>query len=170
MAYSRLIAGTSITWINTGGDYVLTLTSLGNNAVRQGDKSGSIVDGTYGRPEFLEFFLETACNVAGTNYTSIDLFIGESDSATAGTNNPGGLSGADGILTNGTQLVWQLRHAGSLSVSNGAGTNVQKARMRLYYPACAYIIPVVANFSGQALHATASNHKLTMTPYYREIG
>lgn len=170
MAYSRLIAGASKTWINTGGDKVLTLTSLVNNAVRQGDKSDSIVDGTYGLPEVLEFLLETACNVAGTNYTSIDLFIGESDSATPGTNNPGGLSGVDGTLTSGTQLIWQLRHAGSLSVSNGAGTNVQKSRFRLYLPLCAYVIPVIANFSGQSLHATASNHKLTMTPFYREIG
>lgn len=169
-SYSRLIPGTSKTWINTGGDKVLTLTSLANGSVRQGDKSASVLHATYGRPEFLEFLFETACNVAGTNYNTVDLYIGESDSSTAGTNNPGGLSGADGALTNGTQLIWQLRQAGSLIVSNGAGTGVQKVRLRLMYPMQEYVIPVVANLSGQALHATASNHKLTMTPFYREIG
>lgn len=163
--YAGLIAGTKITWKSTGGDKAITLTSLANNGVREGAKSNSLNDATYGMPKLLEIFLCSAVGVAATDGKTIPLYIGESDSATAGTNNPGNLTGADAGLTNGDQLVRQLKRAGALSLSNGRGTNIQKQRM-IYLPTCEYIVPVVQNLSGQALSATASDHTIEITPYY----
>lgn len=169
MATSRLVAGTPITWKNTGGNKLLTLTSLANGSAWQGEKSASLVHGTYGLPELLAIFFETALAVAGTNGNTVDLFFGESDSATAGTNNPGNLSGSDAAWSNPAELFGQLRYAGSLIVSNARGTNPQKVRLILPMPTVGYICPAVFNQSGQALHGTASNHALTVTPFYRTI-
>lgn len=166
LAYSDLVAGTAIVWKNSGGDKALTLTSIADQAVREGDKSATLVDGTKGLPELLEFFLESAVGSAATLGKEISLYIGESDSATAGTDNPGNLTGADATVTNGTEYILQLNFAGSLVLSNARGTSTQFQRLR-YKPVQSYIIPVVYNNSGQTLSGTAGNHVLTMTPYYR---
>jgi hypothetical protein len=164
-AYSDLVAGTPVEWSTTGGK-TLTLTSLANAAMREGAKSATLVDGTSGLPELLEFRLESAVGSAATQGLEIELYVGESDNATAGNDNPGNLTGADAGLSNPTELKLQLNFVGSLVLSNARGTNVQKQRLR-YRPVCAYIVPAVYNGSGQTLSGTAGNHKLVMTPYYR---
>jgi len=164
--YSYLEAGSPITWKNTGGDKPLTLTSLANDAAREGDKSATLLDGTKGMPELLEIRLESAVGSAATDGKEIELWIGESDDADAADANPGNLTGADAGLSNPDELKRQLYHGLSLSLSNARGTNVQKQR-GLYYPTCKYIIPVVVNKSGQTLSGTAGNHQLVITPYYR---
>lgn len=166
--YNGLVAGTALTWASSGGDKVLTLTSLANNAAREGDKSPTLVDGTMGMPELLEMRLESAVGSAATNGLEIELHVGESDSATAGNDNPGNLTGADAGLSNPDELKSQLNVVGALILSNARGTNVQKQRFR-YRPLCPYIIPVVVNKSGQTLSGTAGNHKLVVTPYYRKV-
>lgn len=164
--YSDLVPGTPVTWINSGGTYALTLTSLANGAAREGGKSASWVDGTKGMPELIEVLFETAVTSAATTGREVVLFVGESDSATAGTNNPGNLTGADAGLSTPTELTTQLILLGSLILSNTRGTNVQKTRLR-YRPVQPYCTPVVYNDSGVALSGTAGNHKITMTPFYR---
>lgn len=165
--YTFLEAGTALTWKSSGGDKTLTLTSLTNGSVREGDKSATLVDGTKGMPELLEIRLESAVGSAATQGKNINVYIGDSDNSTAGTNNPGNLSGADATVTSGSELLGQLNYVGGLSLSNARGTNVQKARM-IYFPTCAYIIPVIHNDSGQTLSATAGDHQLVITPYYRK--
>jgi hypothetical protein len=166
LAYSDVVAGTAITWKSTGGDKTLTLTSLTNGSAREGDKSATLVDATKGMPEYLEFRLESAVGSAATTGKEINLFIGESDSATAGTANEGNLTGADAGLSTPTELTPQLNFVGALSLSNTRSTNVQVKRMR-YKPLCPYIIPLIYNDSGQTLSGTAGNHQLVMVPYYR---
>ena len=166
-SYPDLEPGTAKTWINTGGDYTLTLTSLTNGSAREGDK-GDFYDATKGYPEVLEILFETAVGSAATDGNTVELWVGESDSATAGTNNPGNLTGADAGVTNGDQLRRQLNLAGAMSLSNGRGTNVQKQRF-VYFPTHRYVIPMVYNASGQTLSGTASNHKITVTPFYRVV-
>lgn len=165
-AYSDLVAGTAQTWTSSGADHVLTLTSIADQAVREGDKSSTWIDGTKGLPEYLEIRFESQVGSAATNGKEIALYIGESDSATAGTANPGNLTGADATVTSGTELINQLNFVGSLVLSNARGTNVQKQRFR-YKPICAYTIPVVYNNSGQTLGSTGTNHVVAITPYYR---
>lgn len=166
--YSHLEAGTKITWASSGGDKTLTLTSLANDAAREGDKSDSLIDGTKGLPELLEILFETAVNATATDGKTVELYIGESDNATAGTDNPGNLTGADAALSNPDELKRQLYYAGALVLSNARTTNVQKQRF-VYFPTCAYVVPLVVNKSGQTLHATAGNHSLEITPYYRKL-
>lgn len=166
--YSGLVAGTAITWKNTGGDKAITLTSLANAAVREGVKSASFDDATYGMPEFLEVLFTSSVAVTITDGKSLPLFFAESSSATAGTDNPANLTGADALLTNGDQLVRQCYRVGALSLSAGRTTSVQKQRFR-YKPVCPYIIPVVQNISGQALGSTAADHSIVVTPYYLRL-
>lgn len=165
--YSYLVAGTPKVWKNTAGDYVLTLTSLADQAARQGDK-GDFNDGTLGLPEVLDIMLETAVAATAANGTVIEMFAGQSDNATAGTNNPSILTGADGSLATPTEYKLQLDFVGSLNLSNARSTNNQKQKFR-FFPTCRYWIPVIFNRAGQALHGTAGNHILTVTPYYRRI-
>jgi hypothetical protein len=166
MPYSDLEAGTPRTWAASGGDETLTLTSLANDAAREGDKSASWVDGTKGRPEVLEIRFESAVGSAATDGREIELYMGESDNATAGSDNPGNLTGADAALSNPDELKRQLRFVGSLVLSNARGTNVQKQRF-WYRPVATYLVPVVVNKSGQSLGSTAGDHKIVVTPYYR---
>jgi hypothetical protein len=165
--YSFLEAGTPIEWSTTGGK-LITLTSLANDAAREGAKSATLVDGTKGMPELLEVRIESAVAVAASWGKEIEVYFGESDSATAGTQNPGNLTGADAAYADSAELKGQLGYVGPLILSNIRGTVVQVQR-HVYYPVCPYIIPVVVNKSGQALSATAGNHKIVVTPYYRKI-
>lgn len=164
-AYSDLVAGTALTWDTVPTTKTITLTSLANGSAREGGKSATLVDGTFGLPEFLEVRLESAVAVAVTN-TELELYFGASDSATAGTANPSNLTGADAGLSNPDELKGQSDFVGALSFSNARGTNVQVARFR-YRPICAYFVPFVVNKTGQALTGTAGNHKIVVTPYYR---
>lgn len=166
--YSGLIAGTPITWQASGGSKTLTLTSLANAAARQGVKSDSLLDGTFGMPEVLEVSFETKAASAVTNGLQTEIYFGESSSATAGTDNPGGLTGADAALSNPSEIKLQLGLVGALNYSNALGTGTQRQRF-IYYPTCICIIPVVVNRSGQAFSSTPGDHILTVTPYYRRI-
>ena len=101
--YSDLLMGTPVEYSTTGGK-LITLTSLANDAAREGAKSASWVDATYGMPELLEVRFESAVAVAATAGKEVELYIGESDHATAGTDNPGNLTGADALLTSPDEL------------------------------------------------------------------
>lgn len=165
--YADLEAGTAVEWSTTGGK-LITLTSLANGAAREGAKSATWVDGTKGMPELLEVRFESAVASAATTGNEAELFFGESDSATAGTNNPGGLTGADAAWANPDEKKGMLNFVMGLPFSNAYGTAVHSKR-GVYYPTQPYIIPVVVDKTGQALSATAGNHKIIVTPFYRRI-
>lgn len=157
--------GTPVTWQASGGTSALTLTSLASAAARQGAKSGSFLDGTKGLPAYLEILFLSKMNAAAANGTFLNLFFGESDSATAGTANPGGLSGTDASLSNPAEVTLQLRPVWAFPLSNALGTGAQSWRS-VFYPRCAYLSPVIVNGTAQALSSTAGDHVLTVTPYY----
>ncbi len=164
--YSYLVAGTPITWKDSGGTYAMTLASLASAAARQGPKSATLVDGTYGMPELLEILLLATMDVAAANGTVLELYLGESSSATAGTDNPGNLSGTDAALSNPSEYKLQLDLVGSLNLSNARGTSQQAQRFR-YFPTCPYIMPVLVNLGGQALDS--AGNEIRVTPYYRTL-
>lgn len=162
---SGLKAGTAITWINTGGTYALTLTSLANDAGRQG------VKGDLGAnwPVQCNVHFETAATSAATDGSPVELYWAASTSATAGTANPGSnLTGADAAVTAPDQVKRQLLFLGPLVLSNTVGTAAQSQRFTLF-PPTRYGFPVVVNKSGVALSATASLHKITVTGIVDEI-
>lgn len=151
--------GTAKSWKSTGGDYAITLTSLASAAAREGGKGD--LGATWSR-RWAVFFTSSVA-VAATNGKEIELYWAPSTNATAGTDNPGNVTGVDAALSNPTELVPQLIFIGSLTLSNARGTNIQKQYF-VFYPPTRYGTPVVQNLSGQALGATAGDHEIRLTP------
>jgi hypothetical protein len=169
--YAPLVAGTPLVWTTSGGDKVITGTSLANAAARQGDKSATLVDASSpakGLPAFLEIVVETKVQSAPTDGLTVDLFLGFSNNATAGTNNPAGLTGADGTLASPASVTPQLTFVGSIICSNAIGTGIQRQDSMFVAPKDAYVIPVLVNSSGQTISATGTDTKITITPWYQQ--
>lgn len=166
--YADYFPGTTKLWKASGGDYTLTLTSLANGSGREGDK-GNFYDAVYGYPSYLAVRFESSVAVAATAGNQVELYFGESDSATAGTNNPGNLTGADAGVSNPDELKLQTFLVGGLTLSNARGTNIQKQDF-MYVPTFRYLIPFVVNKSGQALGSTATDHVISVTPWYARSG
>ena len=167
-SYPTVVAGTAKTW-STTGTYTITLTSLASSSTagREGGK-GDFYDATYGLPEFIVWTFETKMASAPTDATVVELYSGESTSATAGTGNPGGLTGADAAVTNADQRKRQCSFIGSLSLSNNIGTGVQRQHF-VQFPLHRYQVPLVHNNSGTNQSSTAGDHVITATPYYRVV-
>lgn len=166
--YGPLVAGTPKKWTSSGGDHVLTFTSVANAAGRAGDKcsTNDILDATKGLAEVLEVFASCKVQVAPTAGLTVDVYLAFSDSSTAGTNNPGNLSGADAVLSN-VDVLPLLVFVGSIVLSNSIGTGVQQARF-LLQPQDQFLIPVLVNNSGQTASATGTDAFVTITPWYQQ--
>jgi hypothetical protein len=164
--YSDLTPGTAVTWKNTGGTKVLNAKNLANAGIRQGDKSASLIDGTKGLPELLEWTVETKVQSAPTAGKELNLYVGFSSSATAGTDNPAGLGGADAVGPNVDALP-QLTLVGALVMSNNIGTGVQHVAGIPARPEKEYVIPVLYNDTGQSTTNVDGETVITMTPWYR---
>ena len=166
--YAPLVAGTTVKWATSGGNHVLTGTSLGNAAGRAGDKcsTNDILDATKGLAAVLEVWVTTKVQSAPTAGTTLDVYLAFSDSGTAGTDNPGNLSGADAALGN-VDLAPQLVFVGSVVMSNSLGTGVQQQRF-LVVPQDQFVIPVIINNSGQTVSATGNDTQVWITPWYQQ--
>lgn len=164
-AYSDLTPGTAVVWKNTGGDKAMNLKALANAGIREGDKSASLVDGTKGFPEALEVTVETKLASAPTAGNQVVTYLGFSGSATAGTDNPGGLTGADAAVGNADQLL-QLSFVGALALSNALGTGVQR-KVFWVSPKKEYVIPVQQNSSGVSTSNVDGETSITIRPWYR---
>jgi len=159
---------TPITWKNTGGTYALTLTSLANNAAREGGKG----DLTAVHAARYAARLELELAVAAAVGTVVELWWYSSTSATAGTDNTS-------VVITGVDAAWapasgvddnkhMLQFVGALVCSDAAaGTRFRQEFV--FFPALRYGGPVVVNKSGQALSATAANSFLTVIPLEDEV-
>lgn len=162
--YADFFPGTPKIWASSGGDYTITLNSLGTGTGREGAK-GDFQDGTYGNPSFIEWWLEWAASSNPTVGQFVEFWVGESDHATAGTNNPGTLTGADASVATIADYKYQLSRVGILRLA--ATSAVQKASVGILVPKRRYLIPVVVNLSGLTSHATAGNFLVKATPHFR---
>ncbi len=165
------VAGTPITWKSSTGTKVITCTSLAAAASRQGDKSPTLVVSPPGLstailPDFLQVILQLQFTSAATAGKTVDLYFGFSDSATAATDNPGGLTGVDGAGPN-ADVFPQLAFVGSLVASANLSTAVQLQYLTTR-PLDAYFSPVIVNSTDVAFDATALHTILTVVPYYSE--
>src|SRR5690349_5456224 len=98
-----LKAGTTLTWLASGGTYSLTLTSLANDAGREGGKGD--LGANWACQHSVLF--ETKCASAPTNGNAVELYWASSTSGTAGTSNAGGnLTGADAAVTAPDQVKY----------------------------------------------------------------
>jgi hypothetical protein len=154
------VGAVPLTWKNTGGTYGLTLTSVTNGNGRQGAKG----DLGANRARIWDVLFTASVGVAATAGNEIELYWAASDSATAGTDNPGGTGGTDATFnTTPDEYKQQLIFIGSLILSNNAGTGIQKQWFR-FQPPTRYGMPVVVNKSGQTMGSTATDHTVTLTP------
>lgn len=170
--------GTPIVWADVGGDFgdspiagtnQITLVSLANAAARQGVKVG-LGDP---RAEIYEITLRVELDVAATSGLTVDLYMGSSPHTTAGTANPGGLTGADAAYTGtaGDSLadsLKQLDYIGSLICTADAATVVQQQSFK-YSPANQWVMPVVFNQSGQAFEGDDIEMSIIMIPIPPEV-
>lgn len=163
--YSDLLAGTALVWKNTGGDFVMNMKALATAGIREGAKSATLVHVTYGFPELLEIEVETKLQSAPTAGLECPIYLGFSRSSTAGTGNPGGLTGADAAVGNADQLP-MLIFVGSIVLSNALGTAVQRVRL-IAVPKAEYVIPVFQNSSGQTTTNVDGETIISIRPWYR---
>ena len=158
-SYNLLTTGTPLSWKNTGGDAVITLTSLANAAARQGAKLslGAFWDQVW------DVLFTSSVAVSAVAGNLIEIWWASSTSATAGTDNPGSTTGADAALATPAEYKFQLLFVGGLYLTAAATTGIQRQKFTLRPPA-RYGMPVIVNSSGQALGGTAGDHEFRMTP------
>lgn len=150
--------GTSVVWKNSGGDHVLTLTSMATVTGRKGD----VHDWGATFPALVRVQLQTQFGTGPTAGQLVELYwVSSVDNTTFDANTAGG----DGAFTD-TDLNKHLHPIGSLPADNATSVQVKSWLFKL--PA-RYGYPVVYNATGQSLGSTAGNHILTMTPILDEI-
>ena len=172
--------GSVSTWTSAGGSGIggaITCTSLAAGSARQGAKSTTTIvappnGGTNAvPPDFLSVQLTMQFTSAPTAGGAVSVYFGVSPSATAGTSNPGGLSGADAAVSN-IDVFPQLLGAGTLWASNSIGTGVQQQSPVPFVnpdPSNSpYLLPVIYNNASVAFDATAAHTVLTVVPYWRQ--
>lgn len=163
-AVGRQQSGTAKTIKSSGGDVAITLTSVANNAARQAAKLdlGATRAAAYSVAADFEF---AATPTAGA---TVEIWWAPSSSATAGTDNPGGVGGTDsaysGYSSNLAASVIQLQLIGVFVTTAQATATVQKAFVGVLCPTMRYGTLVVYNKSGAAFHSSATNIQIVLTP------
>jgi hypothetical protein len=170
--------GTPIVWADIGGDFgdspiagtvQITLASLASAGARQGVK----VDLGDPRAEVYEVTLRLEWDVAPADGTTASLYFAPSPHATAGTANPGGVSGTDAAYTGtaGSTIAESLQQCDLVCIlpcTNDAAPVVQQVTSR-YRPPARYVSPIVLNEGGQALEGDDVEMSITMIPLPFEI-
>lgn len=143
--------------------------SVVNNAYRQSTKVdlGATRAPAYKVRAALEF---AATPTAGN---TVEFYWAPSHSATAGTGNAGGVSGADsaytGYSSNGDASVKQLMLIGVMTVTAQATATVQIAEVGWFVPPDRYGSLVVKNASGATMHSDSVEMNIVFDPVYEEI-
>lgn len=162
--YFKAENGTAKTAKSSGGDSTITLASLANGSARQGAK----IDLGATRDE--EWAVRLAVEMAATPTAgnTVDVWWAPSSSATAGTDNPGNVTGTDaayaGYSSNLDATLPQLQYVGSLVLTAQATATVQVGEVGRFKPNDRYGSPVIVNRGGSAFHSSDSNIVLTMRP------
>lgn len=163
-AVFRTQTGTAKTIKNSGGDAAITLASLANAAGRQAVKLD------LGATRAAMYRVKASFEIAATPTAgaTIDLYWAPSESATAGTDNPANVTGADaayaGYSSNLTASLKQLQFIGSFICTAQATATVQYGEVGCFSPKARYGSLVVVNNSGAALHTTDTNQAISLIP------
>ena len=174
------VAGTAGTWTSAGGSGfggAITCTSLGSGSLRQGVKSSITIavppNGAASSipPSYFAVALTVQFTSAPVAGGEVAVYLGFSSNPSAGSNNPGGLSGTDAAGPN-VDVLPQLVFCGSLIASNNLGTGVQLSIVGdVANPdpfGSPYICPVIYNNTSVAFNSTAADTILSITPYWRQ--
>lgn len=155
---------------SSGGDALLTLTSVANNAARQSDKIdlGALRAEAYAVECHFEFA------PTPTPGLTVELYWAPSSDADAGDDNPGGISGVDGAYTgyssNLDASLKQLQRIGAFICTAQATATVQKQTLpAAFCPLNRYGTLVVYDKSGAAFHSSATNMAVKFHPIENTI-
>lgn len=162
---TKLIGGTALTWKAASGDADITLASLASTKARQSTKMDF---GPAGVPWSMQYMLRATIESgagAPAKGLAFNFYMGWSDSGTAGTNNPGGLSGADAAYKDSEEDEWtkQLDLIGSLISTNDA-TAKQVKDIGVFTPPMRYGILVVQNIWAVTIETNDDEHKIIAYP------
>lgn len=164
-AVFRQKPGTPKTFKPSGGDVVMTPTSLSNGSYWQSPKVD--LGDTFATVYDVSLNVELAATPTAGN--TISLWWNASSSLIAGTDNQGGCAGTDaaytGYLSNAAASVKQLQFVGDFIVTTQATATIQKGKVQgVLAPTKQYGSFVILNGSGAALHSNAANFAITITP------
>lgn len=154
----------------------IDLTSLGAGAARQSAKVDLNSDITPTTSLATRYSVTVAIemDVAPTSGDLVDVWVGFSNSATAGTANPGGLSGSDAAYsgTAGDSLddsLKQLTFIGSLVATVEIATTVQFQTVGWFVAPERYASFVIDNNTGQAFEGDAVEMGIRIIPFVDEV-
>jgi hypothetical protein len=151
----KIQPGSIVNWLDTGGDADLGLTSLADDAARQGDYLDL-------GAEFAEVYgwrLTVKPAAAPDLGSLVRVGLGFSP---ANTGFPGGLAGADGALSAPAKAFAQLVELAPLVLID---TTAPQVMTGVFKPQGRYVAPVVwLDGIGQALSSTGSDHKFEIWP------
>lgn len=152
----------------------IDLTSLASGAARQSAKVDleTLASGLLAVRFAVIVAIEFA--IAPSSGDRIDVWMGFSNSAVAGTANPGGLSGADAAYTGtaGDSLddsLRQLDFLGALTATADATTVVQFQTVGWFVAPERHVSFVIDNNADQALVADAVEMGIRIVPYVDEV-
>ena len=154
-------AETAITWRNTGGTNLLTLTSVAAGAGRQGARHDL---GTAARsPLFMwrAFVKFATVPVVGE---TVDIYLITSD----GTN-PDNDDGTGDIAVSAEDKLRNLKLIGSIIVDEASISPTFVASGGPIIIPDRYVHPAIWNSTADALSATAADHGFDLTPVPREV-
>lgn len=150
--------GTDIVWTSSGGDELLTLTSLADG----GGRAGELHDFGATFPQRVRVSAELDFGSAPTAGEVVDIYWSSSHN---GTDFDGECTGSDAAYNDENDMA-RLYRVGSLVCT--ADTNPQIQSWVFFLPA-RYGLPVVSNQSGVALTATGTDQIVTVTPLIDEV-
>lgn len=150
-------------------DGQLSLASVANNAARQSAK----VDLTANRAPAYSVIAAFELAATPTAGNVIEVWWAPSPSGTAGTANPGNVSGSDaayaGYSSNLDASIVQLQFIGDFVCTAQATGTIQVARVGILIPRFRYGSLVVYNKSGAAFHADDVECHVVMSPQLPQI-
>lgn len=155
--YFRIQSAAFKTFKSSGGDAAISMASVANAAARQSAK----LDLGATRGAFYDVYADVEMAATPTAGNSVDLYWAPSVNATAGTDNPGNVTGTDaayaGYSSNLTATLPQLQYIGSLTLTAQATATVQKGFVGRFSPAQRYGSLIVVNNGGAAFHTSDAN-------------
>lgn len=159
--------GATKKWKSSGGDGVITLTSVGNAAGRQGDRldlGAILASGPNARATWFRWYMKLKAQASGLAVgNTLDIYHGYSnDDVTPGDVSSGHPGSSDAAFATAAFLN-NLRYAGSVIVDDTTGGTLMSRDGLVYIP-YRYVTPVFWNATGATLSATATDFEYWLTP------
>jgi hypothetical protein len=148
--------GTSVTFQETGGDHLCTLSSLADGTGRQ---SAGYDGGAAPRTNLYRLECKFQAAATPTVGQAVDVYLKTSNDGTNWDNDD---AAGDGALSSTDKLL-NLTHVTSVIVDQAAA-DIPLQKTVTFSTNARHLAFVVVNNSGAALTATATEHVLTMTP------